>query len=133
MGLATENPWVQPCRMRRQTDVVGAYGERVAMRTLALAGMEILDRNWRCAEGEIDLVARDDRAVIFCEVKDRRSHWFGAPKDMVSPTRVRRLRAAAVAWLAAHPRERGDVRFDVVSVWPQRKGPARVEHVTGAF
>jgi len=119
--------------MTRETDAVGAYGERVAMRTLALAGMEILDRNWRCAEGEIDLVARDDRALVFCEVKTRRGRLFGSPAEAVSPTRVHRLRAAALAWLAAHPREHGDLRFDVVSVWPQRRGPARVEHLAGAF
>jgi len=84
--------------MTRLTNAVGAYGERVAMRTLALAGMAILDRNWRCAEGK-----------------------------------VRRLRAAAARWLAAHPRERGELRFDVISVWPQRTGPPRIEHVEGAF
>ena len=119
--------------MTRETDAVGVYGERVAMRTLALAGMEILDRNWRCAEGEIDLVARDDRDLVFCEVKTRRGRWFGTPAEAVSPTRVHRLRAAALAWLAAHPGEHGDLRFDVVSVWPQRRGPARVEHLAGAF
>jgi putative endonuclease len=119
--------------MRQQTDAVAAYGERIAMRTLALAGMEILDRNWRCAEGEIDLVARDDRALVFCEVTTRRNQRFGVRTEPVRPTRVQRLRAAAVAWLAAHPRQHGEVRFDVVSVWPQRKGPPRVEHLTGTF
>ena len=119
--------------MTAQTDAVGAYGERVAMRTLALAGLTILDRNWRCAEGEIDLIARDERVIVFCEVKTRRSRWFGQPIDAVTPARVRRLRGEATAWLAAHPHHRGEVRFDVIGVWPQRRGPARVEHVVGAF
>jgi putative endonuclease len=119
--------------MTRLTDAVGAYGERVAMRTLALAGMAILDLNWRCPEGEIDVVARDASFIVFCEVKTRRSGVFGAPIEAVDHRKVRRIRAAAAQWLAAHPRERGELRFDVISVWPQRTGPARVDHVMGAF
>jgi putative endonuclease len=119
--------------MTRLTDAVGAYGERVAQRTLSLLGMEILDRNWRCPEGELDIVARDRQVIVFCEVKTRRSRWFGEPVDAVDSGRVRRLRAAAAAWLAQHPRHRGDLRFDVICVWPRRRGPARVEHLVGAF
>jgi len=121
------------CGMTRLTDAVGAYGERVAMRTLALAGMDILDRNWRCPDGELDLVARDADLIVFCEVKTRRSSWFGPPIEAVDHRKVRRTRAAAVQWLAAHPRQRGELRFDVICVWPQRSGPARVDHVVGAF
>jgi putative endonuclease len=119
--------------MTRLTNAVGAYGERVAMRTLALAGMAILDRNWRCPDGELDLVARDANLIVFCEVKTRRGGWLGTPIEAVDRRKVSRLRAAAAQWLAAHPRERGELRFDVISVWPQRSGPARVDHVTGAF
>jgi putative endonuclease len=119
--------------MTRSSDAVGAYGERVAMRTLALAGMEILDRNWRCRDGELDLVARDDKVIVFCEVKTRRSRWFGEPIDAITFVKVRRLRAAAMAWLSAHPQQRGELRFDVISVWPQRSGPAKVAHIAGAF
>jgi putative endonuclease len=119
--------------MTLQTDAVGRYGERVAMRTLALAGFTILDKNWRCTEGELDLVARDERVIVFCEVKTRRSRWFGEPVDAVTARRVNRIRGAATAWLAANPRHRGEVRFDVISVWPQRTGPARVSHLVGAF
>ena len=119
--------------MTRLTNAVGAYGERVAMRTLALAGMAILDRNWRCADGELDLVARDANLIVFCEVKTRRGGWFGTPIEAVDERKVRRTRAAAAQWLAAHPRERGELRFDVISVWPQRSGPAKVDHVIGAF
>ena len=119
--------------MTRLTNAVGAYGERVAMRTLALAGMAILDRNWRCADGELDLVARDANRIVFCEVKTRRGAWFGTPAEAIDHRKVRRLRAAAAQWLAAHPRERGELRFDVISVWPQRSGPAKVDHVMGAF
>jgi len=124
--------------MTRATDAVGAYGERVAARTLSEAGMQVLDRNWRCATGELDIIARDGDTIVFCEVKTRRGERFGAPVEAVGHAKVRRLRALATMWLAAHPDSRGPdgnggIRFDVVSVWPRRAGPAEVEHLRGAF
>jgi putative endonuclease len=119
--------------MTRAKDAVGAYGERVAVRLLAAAGMRVLDRNWRCATGELDIVARDGDVVVFCEVKTRRGERFGAPIDAVGRAKVRRLRALAAMWLAEHPDCRGEVRFDVVGVWPQPSGPATVDHVRAAF
>jgi len=114
-------------------DAVGAYGERVAARTLTDAGLRVLDRSWRCLTGELDIVALDGDEVVFCEVKTRRGEAFGAPVEAVGPAKVRRLRALASLWLAEHPDTRGEVRFDVVSVWPQPAGPAAVEHLRGAF
>jgi putative endonuclease len=119
--------------MTRQTDAVGAYGERVARRVLALKGMTILDENYVSAEGEIDIVAWDRGFVVFCEVKTRRGGRYGQPIEAVTRAKVRRLRAAAWCWLHEHPRVRGELRFDVVSVWPQRKGPARYLHDPDVF
>jgi putative endonuclease len=118
-------------RVTRATDAVGAYGERVAVRTLEAAGLRVIDRNWRCRHGELDIVALDGRTVVFCEVKTRRSVSFGAPVEAVGPAKVRRLRALAAAWLAAHPEVRGEIRFDVVCVRPQPTGAALVEHLRG--
>ena len=115
----------------RATDAVGAYGERVAVRTLEAAGMRVIDRNWRCRRGELDIVALDGRTIVFCEVKTRRSATFGAPAEAVGPAKVRRLRALATAWLAEHPDVRGEIRFDVVCVRPQATGAASVEHLRG--
>jgi putative endonuclease len=117
----------------RTSDAVGAYGERVAVRLLTEAGMQVVDRNWRCTSGELDIVAVQGDQVIFCEVKTRRGERFGVPSEAVGAAKVRRLRALASIWLAAHPDVRGRVRFDVVSVWPQASGPAVVEHLRGAF
>jgi putative endonuclease len=119
--------------MTRATDAVGAYGERVAVRALTAAGMHLLDRNWRCATGELDIVARDAETIVFCEVKTRRGGRFGTPAEAVRPAKVRRLRALAAMWLTTHPQFHGEVRFDVVSVWPQPAGPATVDHLRGAF
>jgi putative endonuclease len=119
--------------MTRAKDAVGAYGERVAVRALTEAGMYVIDRNWRCATGEIDIVALDGDTLVFCEVKTRRGDDFGAPAEAVGPVKVRRLRSLAAGWLAEHREFRGSVRFDVVSVWPQASGAAVTEHLRGAF
>jgi putative endonuclease len=119
--------------MTAAKDGVGAYGERQAVRFLSEQGMRLLDRNWRCADGEIDIVARDGEVLVFCEVKTRRGLRFGAPSEAVVPAKVRRLRRLAAQWLAASGIHPAEVRFDVVSVLRPQRGPARIEHVRGAF
>jgi putative endonuclease len=114
-------------------DAVGAYGERVAARHLTEAGLVVLDRNWRCPHGELDIVARDGPTLVFCEVKTRRGDQFGTPAEAVVPAKVRRLRGLATLWIAGSGLRPRDIRFDVVSVRPQACGPARVEHLRGAF
>jgi putative endonuclease len=119
--------------MTLATDAVGAYGERVAVRYLLAAGMQILARNWRCRAGEIDIVARDGPTIVFCEVKTRRGTAFGPPAEAVDPAKVRRLRTLAAQWFRDNPAVHGEVRFDVLSVQAARRGAARVEHLRGAF
>jgi putative endonuclease len=119
--------------MTLASNALGAYGERVATRALVEAGLGILSRNWRGRSGELDIVARDGTTIVFCEVKTRRSTAFGAPVEAVDPVKVRRLRALAAQWLRAHPDERGEVRFDVVSVVAAARGAARIEHLRAAF
>jgi putative endonuclease len=119
--------------MTQAKDAVGAYGERVAIAHLVEQGMVVLDRNWRCRSGEIDIILRDGNDLVFCEVKTRRSLRFGAPAEAVVATKVRRLRQLAALWLAETGLRGKNIRFDVVSVLPQRTGPARVEHLRGAF
>jgi putative endonuclease len=117
----------------RAKDAVGKYGEDVAARHLTDAGLQIVARNWRCREGEIDIVARDGEAVVICEVKTRRSSACGAPAEAVTRRKADRLRRLAYLWLLEHPAGGADVRFDVVSVLRPLSGPAQVEHVVGAF
>jgi putative endonuclease len=117
----------------RAKDAVGAYGERVAARHLTEAGLVVLARNWRCAHGELDIIARDGPTLVFCEVKTRRGEQFGSPAEAVVPAKVRRIRQLASLWLAGSGLRPGEIRFDVLSVCPQPAGPARVEHLRGAF
>jgi putative endonuclease len=119
--------------MTQAKDAVGAYGERVALAHLVEQGMVVLDRNWRCRTGEIDLILRDGADLVFCEVKTRRSTRFGTPVEAVDDSKVRRLRRLAAEWLTEAGVRPEVVRFDVVSVLPQRSGAARVEHLRGAF
>jgi putative endonuclease len=111
---------------------VGAYGERLAGRYLAEAGLQVLDRNWRCSQGEVDIVALDGDCLVVCEVKTRRGSSFGDPVEAVTWRKAARLRRLAARWLAEHPGQVGgvaDVRVDVVGVLRPRTGPAQVEHL----
>jgi putative endonuclease len=117
----------------RAKDAVGRYGEDVAARHLTEAGLEILARNWRCAEGEIDIVARERGALVICEVKTRSSDRCGLPSEGVTRKKAERLRRLALLWLADQPGRFAEIRFDVVSVMRRPAGAALVEHVRAAF
>jgi putative endonuclease len=119
--------------MTRVRQAIGTYGERLAARHLEAAGLVVLARNWRCADGEVDLILRDGDDLVFCEVKTRRGTLFGSPAEAVSPAKVRRLRRLAARWLAESSVRPREIRFDVVSVLPQRRGAAVVEHIRAAF
>jgi putative endonuclease len=117
----------------RTTTELGQRGERIAARYLTDHGLRLLDRNWRCREGELDIVARDGDAIVFCEVKTRRGTGFGHPVEAVTPAKQRRLRLLAQRWLQAHDEHAPDLRFDVVGVLVPPTGPAVVTHLPGAF
>ncbi|MEV4638525.1 YraN family protein [Actinoplanes sp. NPDC049548] len=119
--------------MTNQRRAIGAYGERLAEHHLSQQGLVILARNWRCSAGEIDLILRDGDDLVFCEVKTRRSETYGAPAEALSRAKVQRLRRLAARWLAENTVRPREVRFDVVAVTPQPKGPAQIEHLRAAF
>ena len=79
-------------------------------------GFAVVDRNWRRREGEIDLVLRRERLLVFCEVKARSSTRFGMPFEAVTRTKQLRLRRLAALWLAEHAVRGVELRFDVASV-----------------
>lgn len=113
----------------RAKDAVGAYGERVAERFLVEAGLVVLERNWRCALGEIDIVARDGDCLVVCEVKTRTSVAFGHPAEAVTHAKAMRLRALAMEWVRARGVRPRDIRVDVVAVLRASRGPAEVSHL----
>jgi putative endonuclease len=115
------------------TKPLGDHGERIAAAFLTDVGLHVLDRNWRCREGELDLVARDGDALVFCEVKTRRGTGYGHPVEAVTADKRRRLRVLAQRWLAAHDEHAPDLRFDVVGVLLRPGRPALVTHLRAAF
>jgi putative endonuclease len=112
---------------------LGRLGEALAAARLEAAGLRVVTRNWRCREGEIDLVAAGRGLLVFCEVKTRRGHGYGSPAAAVTHTKQARLRRLAAAYLAASAVPPCRIRFDVVAVtWPRRGEPDAV-HLEGAF
>jgi putative endonuclease len=118
----------------RPSDELGRYGEDLAVEHLTAAGMTVLARNWRCREGELDIVALDGGDVVFVEVKARSGTGYGEPAEAVGRVKARRIHVLACRWLAEHrPAGGHDLRFDVVSVVRRRGCAPVVEHLRGAF
>lgn len=116
----------------QQRQAMGAYGESSAARHLTQEqGMTLLDRNWRCAAGEIDLVLRDGDTLVVCEVKTRRSADFGSALEAVTPEKFARLRRLASSWIEHHGLRVADVRIDLVGVDLDRPAAQRITHVRG--
>jgi putative endonuclease len=111
---------------------LGRKGEDVAVSVFRHLGFEVVQRNYRCKHGEIDLIARRGGVLVFCEVKTRRTDLWGTPAEAVDHRKRSRLRLLAAVWLAEHPVGRVEVRFDVVSVIvrPDRN---EVTHIPDAF
>ena len=115
----------------QQRMATGGYGEACAARYLAGIGMVVLDRNWRCEIGEIDLVLRDGEVLVFCEVKTRASAAFGSPLEAVTPAKVARLRRLAARWVTEHAVRCSELRLDLVGVQLDLGGEHRIQHVPG--
>jgi putative endonuclease len=114
-------------------DDLGRRGEHYAADFLAEAGYRILARNWRCQQGEIDLIVERGGEVVFVEVKTRSSEAFGHPFEAVTVAKLARLRRLAAQWCdAAQPRP-ARIRIDVVGVIAPNRGETRVEHLEGVF
>ena len=120
-----------PDPLAEHNRLLGERGETFAARYLAGLGMVLLDRNWRCDAGEIDLVLRDGNVLVICEVKTRTSTDYGEPLEAVDQRKADRLRRLGARWLLAHDCHPDDVRIDMVGVLAPRGRPVEVEHVEG--
>ncbi len=114
-------------------DALGAHGEDLAVAHLIAAGLIVLDRNWRCSFGELDIVAREGAVLVFGEVKTRRSTAFGDPAEAVDWRKARKLRQLAGQWLTDHDQHAREVRFDVIAVLAGGGSPPSVRHLRAAF
>lgn len=95
---------------------LGDFGERKAARAYVEAGYRVVARNWRCGEGELDLVLRGDDVLVFAEVKTRSSDIFGMPAEAVTPAKQARIRRLARRFCTDTGERARSLRFDVVSV-----------------
>lgn len=104
-------------RVLRATQVLGEWGEQQAARHIGDLGWTVLDRNWRCPVGELDLVAREpDGTIVFIEVKTRSGRGFGDPLEAVTWAKVRKLQELALWWLKEQNRPARKVRIDAIGL-----------------
>lgn len=114
-------------------DELGRRGEDVAVEYLQGRGLVVLDRNWRCRDGEIDVVASVPGWLVVCEIKTRSGTRYGQPAEAVTPLKASRIRAVTRAWLAAHTTDWCQIRFDVVAVLIRPGEPVTLQHFESAF
>lgn len=126
MSAQTEHP--KPHHL-----TTGARGEALAARYLEEQGLTVLSRNWRCPDGELDLVLTDGRMVVICEVKTRTTDHFGTPGEAVDDAKADRIRKLGRQWRTQHQVTHVDTRYDIVSIlWPPGDTP-RINHLKGVL
>ncbi len=112
--------------------VLGIYGERLAADYLISIGYEVIERNWRCSFGEIDLIARDKDRWVFVEVKTRNAAGFGEPFEAITEEKLARLRKLVGEWCRLRQVAGVQVRIDAVSVLVNQ-GHVKLEHLKQIF
>lgn len=120
-------------RPRPDRAALGARGEELAVEHLQEHDLVVLDRNWRCRHGELDVVATDGRTLVVVEVKTRSGRGYGRAEESVTPAKLARMRRLAQVWLSTHHVRWVEVRFDVVGVEIDRQGDVRLVHLEGVF
>ncbi|MFT3922550.1 MAG: YraN family protein [Myxococcales bacterium] len=112
--------------------VTGDLGESLVAAHLERHGFQIVARNARVGRLELDVIAKRDDLLVFCEVRARRSRAFLNPIESIDHQKVARIRRAAAQWLAAHPQGTRQIRFDAAAVVFDREPPA-IEYYEAAF
>lgn len=111
-------------------DVLGRRGEDLAVDYLTARGYRLIERNWRCRDGEIDIVADDAGETVFVEVKTRSGTGFGHPFEAITPEKLSRMRRLAFAWTDEHGMPRS-MRLDAVAVIAPPNAEPSIEHLRG--
>lgn len=112
-------------------NAAGARAEEQCVQFLRTQGLAILERNWRCRHGELDLVARDGDETVFVEVKTRAGDGFGHPFEAITARKLARLRRLALEWCGERGAPAGRIRIDAIAVFAPASAPAIVEHLEG--
>ncbi|MDQ1587876.1 MAG: putative endonuclease [Microbacteriaceae bacterium] len=114
-------------------DTLGRQGELLATRFLEANGYRVIERNWRCSQGEIDVVAERGGETVFVEVKTRSSVAFGHPFEAITVSKLARLRRLAAAWCEQQGTAPRRIRIDAIAVVAPHDEPAVIEHLQGVF
>lgn len=117
--------------MRMSRAELGRFGEDMATAHVESLGWQVIERNWRCRAGEIDIVAQDGRTIVVVEVKTRTSEDYGTPAEAVTAGKLIRLRRLAGLWVGEHRGTGGPLRIDVVAILVPSDGRTRLDHLTG--
>lgn len=112
---------------------LGRVGENVGARFLTSRGYTILQRNWRCEAGEVDIIVQDENYLVFVEVKTRRSNELGFPAEAVTPERRLRYEKIASHYLRSFDLDSMPIRFDILAVEVSQNNRAYIRHYLGAF
>jgi len=116
-------------------NAAGNLGEEIAAKYLTARGYHILERNFRCKGGEVDIIARDpaDKSLVFVEVKARRGLAYGVPQLAVTPFKQRQVSKASLTWLSKNRLLDTNARFDVIAILLHTDAAHGIEHITNAF
>ncbi len=117
---------------RFSTHARGEAGEDIAARHLEKQGFEIIERNWRLREGELDIIAKKGNLIAFVEVKTAYSNRFGDPVEWVNPAKCRQIGKIAGAWIDKNSPENCFFRFDVIAL-TKIEGGFSIRHIADAF
>lgn len=109
----------------------GQQGEYIAVIYLQSLGYQIIDRNWRSARGELDIIARDKHTIVAVEVKTRRGQGYGAPLEAITYLKTRRLRRLLFEWAHSVKPQAKNLRIDGIGVTLQQEESPLIEHVEG--
>ncbi len=109
-------------------NALGRVGEEVVARYLDRKGLHVLDRNWRCADGEIDIVALSNATLVIVEVKTRLGVGHGHPLEAIDEIKLRRLQHLARAWRETHPINSNEIRIDAAAVIVDRTGKITLDY-----
>jgi putative endonuclease len=119
--------------LTRERLELGKQGEDLAFQTIRRLGYKKIIRNYRCALGEVDLIAEDGDTLVFIEIKTRRTGSVGYAKEAVNDRKRRQLSRVALAYMKANGRLETKARFDVVAVFLQRDAGPEIEVIRNAF
>jgi putative endonuclease len=112
---------------------IGARGEAIAAAYLKGQKYTVIERNFRCKAGEVDIVAREGTTFVFVEVKTRRTLSFGPPQASVTPFKQRQISKAALVWLAKRRLQDANARFDVIAILLRDHAVPEIDHIRNAF